>query len=63
MGDGRTFDQAVRALDKLVSEQTVADDGPYGLRVPDPEPEPEPAIHPAFEALQADSPEPGPAAA
>jgi hypothetical protein len=61
MGDGRTFDQAVRALDKLVFEQTVADDGPYGLRVP--EPEPEPAIHPAFEALQADSPEPGPAAA
>jgi hypothetical protein len=59
MGDGRTFDQAVRALDKLVFEQTVADDGPYGLRVPDPEP----AIHPAFEALQADSPEPGPAAA
>jgi hypothetical protein len=32
MGDGRTFDQAVRALDKLIAERAVKD-----RDVPDPD--------------------------
>ena len=59
MGDGRTFDQAVRALDKLVSEQTAADGEPHSTRVPDSEP----LVHPAFGSAASDDPEPGPAAA
>jgi hypothetical protein len=32
VGDGRTFDQALRALDKLIAEQTRASDGDSPVR-------------------------------